>query len=137
MNKIIALFDSAIAAQAKKEKRLKRTIRKHVVAALVSQTAGKLLELSERQATDLLDGKVTIEPPVAILLSSILGITAREILDAQTDDQLAAEGDASARGVAAEANPLPAKASTRSKPAATRTSPMKPAQRRTEVTGTL
>lgn len=131
MSKLVILIDQAIASAAKQQKRLKRTIRKHVVQAVVEQSTGRT-DLTEAGVLNMLDGKLGIDPQTAIILAKALNLTAREILDAQTDDQLASVGDTTSRGAAAGTPPAKGASTAPAKPA-TRTSPAAPAARRREI----
>lgn len=135
LKKTATLIKDAIKAKAAHDHTLQRTAR----SAVILTTVNKLVGASREEVEALIAGKGIFTITSAIALASALGITARQILDAQTDDQLAQAGDTSAR-TAAEPKP---KATVKSavkkvvEKVATRTSPSKPAARKREVIGRL
>jgi len=138
LKKTAALIKDAIKAKATRDRTLQRTAR----SAVILTTANKLVGASREEVEALIAGKGIFTITSAIALASALGITARQILDAQTDDQLAQAGDTSAR-TAAEPKPKATVKSAVKKvtevvgQVATRTSPSKPASRKREVIGRL
>lgn len=139
------LLDTAIRAKSKKIPPATLTSYRKALLTGITAAPPSGLSYTSEQAKDVLSGKRALTTQEAIWLAKELDLKARDLMDAQTDDELRLAGIEETRSVEIKAAaPIPAKPAMSRAPKATPStvtagalSPLVGRTRRTSVSGSL